>query len=171
MPYLEGLFRHFENRRQLAAYAGLAPSPWKSGSIDQEQGISKAGNPRLRTTMVELAWMWVRYQPDSALSGWFRRRVGSERGRTSHLDRSARPQTAHRPLEICHPWRDSGGCCHEASLRHPGKRNHYRGSTRPDQPRWIRAGGPSQTMAAICRNTVWTHPPEPDDLQNEGLWC
>src|SRR5215469_16150534 len=43
--YLEGLFRQFENRRQLAAYAGLAPSPWKSGSIDQEQGISKAGNP------------------------------------------------------------------------------------------------------------------------------
>jgi len=66
--YLEGLFRHFENRRQLAAYAGLAPSPWKSGSIDHEQGISKEGNPRLRTTMVELAWMWVRYQPDSALS-------------------------------------------------------------------------------------------------------
>jgi len=61
--YFEGLFRHFENRRQLAAYAGLAPSPWKSGSIDHEQGISKAGNPRLRTTMVELAWMWVRYQP------------------------------------------------------------------------------------------------------------
>jgi transposase len=57
--YLEGLFRQFENRRQLAAYAGLAPSPWKSGSVDHEQGISKAGNPRLRTTMVELAWMCV----------------------------------------------------------------------------------------------------------------
>ena len=83
--YLEGLFRHFENRRQLAAYAGLAPSPWKSGSIDQEQGISKAGNPRLRTTMVELAWMWVRYQPDSALSCWFRQRVGSERGRIRRI--------------------------------------------------------------------------------------
>jgi transposase len=83
--YFEGLFRHFENRRQLAAYAGLAPSPWKSGSIDHEQGISKAGNPRLRTTMVELAWMWVRYQPDSALSGWFRQRVGSERGRTRRI--------------------------------------------------------------------------------------
>ena len=83
--YLEGLFRFFENRRQLAAYAGLAPSPWKSGSIDHEQGISKAGNPRLRTTMVELAWMWVRYQPDSALSGWFRHRVGSERGRTRRI--------------------------------------------------------------------------------------
>jgi transposase len=83
--YLEGLFRHFENRRQLAAYAGLAPSPWKSGSIDQEQGISKAGNPRLRTTMVELAWMWVRYQPASALSCWFRQRVGSERGRIRRI--------------------------------------------------------------------------------------
>jgi transposase len=83
--YLEGLFRHFENRRQLAAYAGLAPSPWKSGSIDHEQGISKTGNPRLRTTMVELAWMWVRYQPDSALSCWFRQRVGSERGRTRRI--------------------------------------------------------------------------------------
>ena len=83
--YLEGLFRHFENRRQLAAYAGLAPSPWKSGSIDQEQGISKAGNPRLRSTMVELAWMWVRYQPASALSCWFRQRVGSKRGRIRRI--------------------------------------------------------------------------------------
>ena len=83
--YLEGLFRHFENRRQLAAYAGLAPSPWKSGSIDHEQGISKTGNPRLRTTMVELAWMWVRYQPASALSCWFRQRVGSERGRMRRI--------------------------------------------------------------------------------------
>src|SRR5947207_10152117 len=60
--YLEGMFRHFENRRQLAAYAGLAPSPWKSGSVDHEQGIYMAGNPRLRNTMVELAWMRVRYQ-------------------------------------------------------------------------------------------------------------
>jgi transposase len=79
--WLEGLFRHFANRRQLAAYAGLAPSPWKSGSVDREQGISKSGNPRLRPTMVELAWLWLRYQPDSALSCWFRERVGSERGR------------------------------------------------------------------------------------------
>ena len=83
--YLEGLFRHFENRRQLAAYAGLVPSPWKSGSVDHEQGISKAGNPRLRTTMIELAWMWVRYQPASALSCWFRQRVGSERGRIRRI--------------------------------------------------------------------------------------
>lgn len=61
----EGLFRQFNNRRQVAAYAGLAPSPWRSGSIDREQGVSKSGNPRLRTMMIQLAWLWVRYQPDS----------------------------------------------------------------------------------------------------------
>ena len=71
----EGLFRHFDNRRQVAAYAGLAPTPWKSGSIDHEQGVSKAGNPRLRTTMVQLAWLWLRHQPATALSLWFHERV------------------------------------------------------------------------------------------------
>lgn len=77
----EGLFRHFDNRRQIAAYAGLAPSPWRSGSIDREQGVSKSGNPRLRTTMVQAAWLWVRYQPDSALSRWFQERVRRNGGR------------------------------------------------------------------------------------------
>jgi transposase len=83
--YLEGLFRSFGNRRQLAAYAGLAPTPWRSGTIDQEQGISKAGNPRLRSTMIELAWLWQRHQPDSALSRWFHTRVGAERGRIRRI--------------------------------------------------------------------------------------
>ena len=48
--WLEGLFRSFSNRRQVAAYAGLAPTPWRSGSVAHEQGVSKTGNPRLRTT-------------------------------------------------------------------------------------------------------------------------
>ena len=78
----EGLFRHFDNRRQVAAYAGLAPTPWKSGSIDHEQGVSKAGNPRLRTTMVQLAWLWLRHQPASALSLWFHERVQRSGGRS-----------------------------------------------------------------------------------------
>jgi len=73
----EGLFRHFDNRRQVAAYAGLAPTPWQSGAVDREQGVSKSGNPRLRTTMLQLAWLWLRHQPESALSQWFRQRVGS----------------------------------------------------------------------------------------------
>jgi transposase len=79
--YLEGLYRSFANRREVAAYAGLVPTPWRSGTIDREQGISKAGNRRLRHIMIELAWLWVRHQPDSALSRWFRARVGTERGR------------------------------------------------------------------------------------------
>ena len=71
----EGLCRSFANRRQVAAYAGLAPTPWQSGAVDHEQGVSKAGNPRLRTTMIQLAWLWLRHQPDSALSRWFHERV------------------------------------------------------------------------------------------------
>jgi transposase len=71
----EGLFRHFDNRRQIAAYAGLAPSPWQSGTVDREQGVSKAGNPRLRTTLIQLAWLWLRHQPKSALALWFHQRV------------------------------------------------------------------------------------------------
>ena len=78
----EGLFRSFDNRRQLAAYAGLAPTPWQSGSVDHEQGVSKAGNPRLRTTMIQLAWLWLRHQPTSALSRWFQDRVQRNGGRT-----------------------------------------------------------------------------------------
>lgn len=71
----EGLFRTFRNRRQIAAYAGLAPTPWKSGTINHEQGVSKAGNPRLRAIAVETAWLWLRHQPGSALSRWFHNRV------------------------------------------------------------------------------------------------
>ena len=83
--WLEALFRRFENRRQIAAYAGLTPSPWKSGGIDREQGIAKSGNPRLRRAMIELAWFWVRHQPGSALSRWFVERVGAARGRVRRI--------------------------------------------------------------------------------------
>jgi transposase len=82
---LEGLNRTYANRRQVASYSGLAPTPWKSGKIDRDQGISKAGNPRLRKAMIELAWLWLRYQPDSALSRWFRERVGDQRGRVRKI--------------------------------------------------------------------------------------
>jgi len=77
----EGLFRHFDNRRQVASYAGLAPTPWQSGSVDHEQGVSKAGNPRLRTTLIQLAWLWLRHQPQSALALWFKERVARNGGR------------------------------------------------------------------------------------------
>jgi transposase len=77
----EGLYRHFDNRRQVAAYAGLAPTPWQSGSIDREQGIGKSGNPRLRATLLEMSWLWLRHQPASGLSRWFNTRVAQNGGR------------------------------------------------------------------------------------------
>jgi len=76
----EILGRRFANRREVAQYAGLAPSPWASGGTRREQGIGKAGNARVRAAMIELAWLWLRHQPDSALSRWFRERVGQARG-------------------------------------------------------------------------------------------
>ena len=81
----EAFQRSFGNRRDLAAYAGLAPTPWQSGGIDNEQGISKSGNPRLRRTMVQLAWFWLRHQPASALSAWYRERVRDGRGRIKRV--------------------------------------------------------------------------------------
>jgi transposase len=69
----------------VAAYAGLAPMPFTSGERHGEQGISKAGNPLLRKAMIELAWLWLRYQPDSALARWFTERVGSVRGRIRNI--------------------------------------------------------------------------------------
>ena len=77
----DGLCRHFDNRRQVASYAGLAPTPWQSGAIHREQGVSKAGNPRLRTTLIQLAWLWLRHQPQSALAIWFKERVNRNGGR------------------------------------------------------------------------------------------
>jgi transposase len=81
----EAFFRCFGNRRQVAAYAGLAPTPWQSGGINVEQGISKAGNPRLRRTLIQLAWLWLYHQPDSELSRWFHDRVGARRGKIRRI--------------------------------------------------------------------------------------
>ena len=69
-------WRGFSNRRQVAGCAGLDPTPYDSGESVREQGISKAGNKRVRWLMVELAWCWLRYQPNSRLSQWFQRRFG-----------------------------------------------------------------------------------------------
>ena len=81
----EVFYKDFRNRREVAGYCGLAPSPWKSGSIDREQGISKAGNPRARQTATELAWLWLRHQPDSALTLWFRQRTANASARLRRI--------------------------------------------------------------------------------------
>ena len=70
-------WRRFANRRELAGCLGLAPTPYASGDSQIEQGISKAGNKRARALLVELAWGWLRLQPDSALTQWFNRRFAA----------------------------------------------------------------------------------------------
>src|SRR5215218_3220432 len=72
----EAFVRPFANGKALGAYAGLSPTPYSSGGTEREQGIGRAGNARLRTVLVELAWIWQRYQPGSAIVGWFRDRLG-----------------------------------------------------------------------------------------------
>jgi transposase len=73
----EAFVRRFANGKALGSYAGLTATPYSSGGVEREQGIGKAGNRRLRTVMVELAWLWHRYQPGAAHVAWFRERAGS----------------------------------------------------------------------------------------------
>ena len=81
----EAFCRDFANRRSLGAYAGLTGTPFASGGMQREQGISKDGNRRLRALIVELAWFWLRFQPDSALAKWFRARVIGAKGHVAKI--------------------------------------------------------------------------------------
>src|SRR6201981_3032317 len=81
----EVFYRSFDNRKQVASYVGLTPAHFQSGAMSRDQGISKAGNAKARTVMVELAWLWLRHQPDSDLSVWFRERVGKLKGRIRRI--------------------------------------------------------------------------------------
>jgi transposase len=77
--------RGFGDRRSLAAFTGLAPSPYSSGRLYHEQGISKAGNPIVRARLVQLAWRWVRFQPGSAITAWFRAKTAGGGGRAKRV--------------------------------------------------------------------------------------
>jgi transposase len=88
-------WRRFANRRQVGALSGLTPIPYQSGDSNHEQGISKAGNAWVRWIMGELAWSWLRFQPDSSLSQWYYRRFGS---RTSRMKRTRSVPVARKLL-------------------------------------------------------------------------
>jgi transposase len=81
----EAFCRNFANRRALGSYAGLTATPFASGSMAREQGISKDGNRRLRVCLVELAWLWLRYQRESGLARWFCARVNGAKGRIAKI--------------------------------------------------------------------------------------
>jgi transposase len=78
-------WRNFRNRRELGALAGLTPTPYLSGGGGREQGISKAGNRPVRAMAIEIAWSWVRHQPDSALSRWYQKRFGHGNSRIRRI--------------------------------------------------------------------------------------
>jgi transposase len=69
-------WRQIENRRQLGGLVGLVPAPYQSGETTHDHGITRAGNTHGRRVMVQLAWVWLQYQPESALAQWYQRRFG-----------------------------------------------------------------------------------------------
>jgi transposase len=81
----EAFYRRFANRRQVGGSFGLVGTPFDSGEEKRDQGISKAGNRRARVAAIELAWRWVVWQPDSALTRWFKARVGDRKGRVRRI--------------------------------------------------------------------------------------
>lgn len=81
----EVFYRDFRNRKEVAGYVGLAAQPYRSGSMNVDQGIDRAGNQRARWVVLELAWRWLFHQPTSRLSRWFHERVGEARGRQRRI--------------------------------------------------------------------------------------
>ncbi|MCE2519551.1 MAG: IS110 family transposase [Alphaproteobacteria bacterium] len=81
----EVFYREFRNRRELADWAGLTPTPWASGDVQRDQGIGRDGPAWIRAQLVQMAWRWVRFQPDSALTQWFEARTAGARGRTRRV--------------------------------------------------------------------------------------
>ena len=98
----EGLvWRAFRNRRQIGGLLGFAPTPYDSGESTREQGISRAGNTRLQAISIQLAWNWVRWQPQSALTQWYRAHFGTGQTRAAHWDRRGGAQAGDRAVAVC----------------------------------------------------------------------
>ena len=78
-------WRQFANRREVGALAGLTPTPYQSGESHREQGIAKAGNRHVRAMAIEIAWAWLRFQPESALARWYTGRFGHGSSRVRRI--------------------------------------------------------------------------------------
>ena len=81
----EVYYRQFDNRRQVAGFLGLAPSPYDSGETERSQGISRAGRGQVRGTMIQAAWLWIKHQPRSTLTRWFLERTVGQGGRVKRI--------------------------------------------------------------------------------------
>lgn len=81
----EAFWREFKNRREIAAWSGFAPTPWASGAVSRDQGITKTGPASFRAHLIQLAWRWLHWQPDSRLSQWFNERTNGATGRVRRI--------------------------------------------------------------------------------------
>ena len=77
----EIFYRGFRNRRELASWVGMTPTPWASGDTQRDQGISRDGPGWIRAHLIQMAWRWLRHQPDSPLCKWFEERTAGAKGR------------------------------------------------------------------------------------------
>ena len=81
----EAFWRKFDNRREIAAWSGFAPTPWASGAISRDQGITKAGPASFRAYVIQLTWRWLQWQPQSRLAQWFGERTNGASGRMRRI--------------------------------------------------------------------------------------
>jgi transposase len=81
----EAFWRTFNNRREVAAWSGFAPTPWASGTINRDQGITNAGPATFRAYIIQLSWRWLQWQPNSRLALWFNERTNGASGRVRRI--------------------------------------------------------------------------------------
>ena len=115
-------WRGFHNRREVGSLAGLTPTPYQSGESNREQGISKAGNRRIRAMAIEIAWCWLRFQPDSQLSHWYQERFakGGSRARRIGIVALARRLLVDLWQYLEKGALPDGACLKSSGLSDPG---------------------------------------------------
>ena len=154
----EVFHRTFETRRHLASFIGLAPSPYASGDVSRDRGINKAGTKLARQTLVELAWFWLRYQPNSKLTRWWHeaiRQYGHARQEGWH--RRPGPQTGDRVVAVRRTGRRTG----RRDAQGLKRRNLYSRACRQNG----KAGWRPRRLMALCSPVVVWSPPVPFGLR------
>lgn len=114
---LELFWRDFQNRRQVGSCVGLVPQPYDSGQMRVDQGISKQGNRRVRALLIEMAWFWLRYQPNSAISRWFAQRTGGGNAQNKRNKRIAIVAVARRLVIALWRYLETGEIPKDAALK------------------------------------------------------
>ena len=170
----EVFYRTFDNRRQIASYLGLAPTPFQSGGMDRDRRINRAGNSRARKTLVQLAWLWLRYQPESSHAAWFRDRVGSLQGRIApHHNRRLGAQALDRNLALRHAGPRTGGGDHRRiEFRSPIDRRRIDRRSRPSSSlgasvprfRWVASAGIEASCMRHCGRDQGFHAQRSDRM-------